>query len=230
MFAAKKLPTAAVVAYGFGLRRSQNGTLNKVDVQREIAKDIIQNSLFIMGSNYQMAEKVMAWANALDNPPPKALRYEEIGLAVELIDGYEDSRDKPTAIPAAGDFPFPVGKRGMLKARILAIRERNRAGKKTFANGKTWMTTSHIKMEVSEPADDKSWQAIWYATGGRESLAEFWDAYYSGSPLMVMATAREIPDAQSPRPVNLTLVRIASPNQLAKFKKRQEKLAAVKSA
>ena len=233
MFARKKLPTTAVLAYAFGLRRRQNGALSASDIQREIAKDIIQNQLGVMGENLQMAEKVMTWANEQTNPPPRDLAYEELDIAVVLIGDYEKSKDTQTATPTVGDFPIPAGKRGMLKARILSIRERDKSGEQIFANGKSWNTTSHIKMEVSEPSgDDRTWMVIWYATGGKQALKEFWNAYHSGKALMVMATVREVQDTQSVRhrPVNLTRVRTASVSQLADFQKRQEKLAVAKSA
>ena len=233
MLARKRLPTPTVVAYSLGLRRRQNGSLTTEDVQREIARDIVQNSLAILGDNILMSEKVIGWAASEQIPHPASLSYEDLGVAVALIEGYEKAKDKTSAASEpARDFPITEGKRGMLKARVLSIKERNKASDKTFANGKSWATTSHIRLEVTDPTaidatdKDRRWQAVWYATGGKNRLSAFWNAYDSGEFLMVRATVREIPQSDS-QSINLTDVREASIKQLDDFKRKQDKLVAL---
>lgn len=231
-----KIKTEHVVAYALSLKRKQNGRLDGLDVKREIAKDIVLGNLNVLGEYLQTADTIVDWTRGeyTHSPPPQALGYDDLGMAVALIDHYDSARLGQVTENSYKSFPLGPGNRGLLVAKVVSITEKDKTSDKVFANGRAWVTTSHIVMEVADPSDhEETWLAIWYATASRERLKPYWDALADGKKLFIVATVRkdDVTGSQTQKlrrlggreAYKLTLVREASLKQRADWQKRHDR-------
>ena len=182
------LATEHALAFALDLRRLHNGQL---DAQR-LQQDIAGEDITVLGETLvNDVPRIIEHAKMSGQTPPAAITADESEIILDLIASYENSRRHTDNL--SDDFPIAPGDRGMLSVIVLSVDERNKAGSYTFANGKTWQTTSHITMRAVEygaPEEQQSALAIWYATSGRRTLAPFYESMDRRLPLTIMATAR----------------------------------------